>query len=258
MGSPTGEADRDSDEKQHWRQIGRRYAIGTKSVTVAEFKLFLKAHREVKHLYTEKYSPDRDGPIISVTWYEAAQYCRWLSEQEGFPEEEMIYPNVAVIEKSKDGLTPLRLPENHLKRKGYRLPTEAEWEYACRAGTQTSRYCGSSLELLPPYAWYINNSQGRTWPVGQKKPNDLGLFDINGNVWNWCQNPWADYPASTTGPVEDKECIKDVLYDNTKGRALRGASFRSHVSDVRASYRNDARPAERSDAIGFRVARTCD
>src|SRR5438094_7675754 len=93
----------------------------------------------------------------------------------------MCYPPIDQIKK---GMT---LPADYLQRSGYRLPTEAEWEYACRAGAVTSRYYGESEELLGKYAWYGSNSAGHTWPVGMLKPNDLGLFDMHGNVYTWCQ-----------------------------------------------------------------------
>src|SRR5205807_10525143 len=121
-------------------------------------------------------------------------------------------PPVAQIQKCKDGVTPLGLPTNHLNRRGYRLPMEAEWEFACRAGARTSRYYGSSLELLPRHAWYLANAEDRTWPVGQKRPNDLGLFDMHGNVSTWCQKSARRYPpGSKERPARDDEDQKHIM-----------------------------------------------
>jgi serine/threonine protein kinase/formylglycine-generating enzyme required for sulfatase activity len=255
MGSPKDEAGRMDYELLHRRRIGRSLALASKKVTVAQFKRFLKAHPEVKHIYIERYSPDEDGPIVNVTWYEAAQYCRWLSEQESVPEEQMVYPSVADIEKCKNGGTPLKLPRDHLSRTGYRLPTEAEWEHACRAGARSSRYYGSSEEMLGRYAWYLPNARDRAWPVGQKKPNDFGLFDMHGNTWDWCQESAWPYPPGKGGkPGEDEEDIRDVtdrLY-----RVLRGGAFDVPPRYVRSSYRFTYRPSDRSSSVGLRPART--
>jgi formylglycine-generating enzyme required for sulfatase activity len=255
MGSPNGEAGRYSDEVPHRRRIGRGLALASKKVTVAQFRRFLKAHPEVKHSYIKDYSPDEDGPILAVTWYEAAQYCRWLSEQEGVPEEQMCYPSVADIEKCKDGKTLLKLPANHLSRTGYRLPSEAEWEYACRAGSLTSRFYGSSGELLPQHAWYVHNAENRAWPVGQKKPNAFGLFDMYGNTWDWCQEGQAPYKAGSGGkPAEDVEDIRDVTHAII--RVLRGGGYDVHPRLLRSANRGISRPQNRFDGVGLRLART--
>jgi formylglycine-generating enzyme required for sulfatase activity len=262
MGSPDEERGHESDEKLHSRRIGRCFALGTKPVTVAGFQRFLQASpgiqtRSPGPFKWEQYSTEADSPITSVGWYEAAQYCRWLSEQEGVAEDEMCYPAVATIEDHKKNGTPLELPPDYLRRSGYRLPTEAEWEFACRAGARTSRCYGSSVELLARYAWYFDNARNRTWPVGQKRPNDLGLFDMHGHVWNWCQEGYAAYPpGSLDQPAQDEE--DQSLVSGQSIRLLRGAAFRYLPNDVRSAYRFPTRLADRTNTVGIRVARTWD
>jgi eukaryotic-like serine/threonine-protein kinase len=137
---------------------------------------------------------------------------------------------------------------------GYRLPTEAEMEYATRAGALTSRYYGETEELLPKYGWYFQNSGEKTRPVGSLKPNDLGLFDTHGNVYTWCQERRKDYPQLSSGNIEDKE---DIYSINTQiNRVLRGGSFLSQASSVRSSSRDDLALANRLSNVGFRPART--
>jgi formylglycine-generating enzyme required for sulfatase activity len=115
------------------------------------------------------------------------------------------------------------LKAKYLSLHGYRLPTEAEWEYACRAGAVTSRYYGETEELLPRYGWYVKNAGGRSRPVGSKKPNDLGLFDLHGNVYTWCQEIYqGDHPASKNGEgIEDKEGELSINSTVSRGVAWR-------------------------------------
>ena len=257
MGSPLSEAGRSNDELPHRQRVGRRFAIASKKVTVFQFQLFLKAHPEVKHNYNERYSPEAEGPITAVTWYEAAQYCNWLSAQEGIPEAQWCYPSIAEIEKCKDGVTPLKLPANYLSRTGYRLPSEAEWEFACRAGSESSRFYGSAVAMLGQYGWYLQNAQDRTWPVGKKKPNRFGLFDMHGNTWNWCQeSSWGYKPGSGGKAATDEEDKRDIT--DKLSRALRGGSFIDLPSNVRCASRINNRPSTRDNSIGLRVARTYD
>ncbi|MCH8073937.1 MAG: SUMF1/EgtB/PvdO family nonheme iron enzyme, partial [Proteobacteria bacterium] len=187
MGSPGTEKDRSFFEYLHRKRIGRSFVIASKEVTVKQFQKFLRNTPSVSHEYHKESSPEENCPQTGVTWYEAAAYCRWLSEQEGIPEDQMCYPPIAEI---KAGMT---MPSNYLNRTGYRLPTEAEWEYACRSKTVTSRYYGQTDELLGQYAWFIKNSANRSWPVGSLKPNDTGLFDMLGNVLEWCQGRYVTY-----------------------------------------------------------------
>ena len=160
----------------------------------------------------------------------------------------MCYPPIAEI---KEGMT---LPRDYLSRTGYRLPTEAEWELSCRSGAATSRYYGQANQLLGQYAWYANTSDDRTWPVGRLIPNDLGLFDMQGNVQEWCQEQYADYSrvlGSVSAEAEDTMTLK-----NSVRRILRGGSFGVRASDVRSAHRSFNRPPNRYDNSGFRVAKT--
>ncbi len=150
----------------------------------------------------------------------------------------------------------MKMPPAHLSLTGYRLPTEAEWEYACRAGSQTRRFYGFADELLKEYAWYqsTTNSDG-VRPGSLLKPNDMGLFDMYGNVFEWCQERALLYrwlPGKQTS--EDKEDIQDIK-DNVR-RLLRGSTFFTAASFVRSADRATPRPSFDSPGDGFRVART--
>jgi formylglycine-generating enzyme required for sulfatase activity len=190
-----------------------------------------------------------------VTWFEAAQYCRWMSEREKLPEEEMCYPPIPEI---KPGMS---MKPGYLSRTGYRLPTESEWEYACRAGAGTSRHYGVSDAMLVHYAWFMGNSENRakqkqTWPVGSLKPNDFGLFDMQGNATEWCQSRWVERYASTP-EGSAWEDIEDSLVVNESGSyVLKGGSFLAQASDVRSALRGRQQPTLYFDTVGFRIART--
>jgi serine/threonine protein kinase/formylglycine-generating enzyme required for sulfatase activity len=245
MGSPAQEPGRNvSNEPRHRKRIDRSFAIASKEVTVEQFLRYKKD----EYQYNRQYSPKSDGPMINVTWYEAAAYCNWLSEKESIPRAEWCYP-----EKVEPGM--VMLPE-YLSKRGYRLPTEAEWEYACRAGADTMRAYGVGEDsLLEKYGWFHDNARGHARPVGQLKPNDLGLFDMYGNVYEWCQDPSLPYRWSAPGEAfEDKEDMLQI--DNNTRRLLRGGSFLQPASIVRSAYRNMLPPSSSTDGAGFRLART--
>jgi formylglycine-generating enzyme required for sulfatase activity len=255
MGSPKGEPDQYKDEVPHQQRIGRTFAIASKSVTKAQFGHFQQANPDVLKIDIEQWVRTDDSPQTGVDWYDAARYCNWLSQTEGIPKEQWCYePN----DKGQyaEGMKPAA---DYLQYAGYRLPTEAEWEYACRSGTQTSRYYGLSVKLLPKYAWFLDDSDNRAWPVGMKKPNDSGLFDMLGNAWQWCDNAYAQYSSSGflgffAGVSEDPG--NPSVVGDKAGRVMRGGSFNARASYVRSACRNVYVPTLRNVPYGFRPART--
>ncbi len=254
MGSLPQSIDRNNGrETRHKKRIGRHFAIATREVTVEQFQRF-----QPSFSYAYNLSRDPKCPINNCDWLDAAQYCRWLSEIEGIKESEMCFPP---IEEIKIGM---QLPDDYLSRTGYRLPTEAEWEYSCRAGTETERYFGQTDLLLDKHAWTNRNSavdeQYQLWPVGLLRPNDLGLFDVLGNVMELCQEADSTYPKIAPDYAID-DVDTNLIVTNDLLRPVRGGAFLYQPSNARAGHRdNDRYPdiGSLSPYMGFRVARTIE
>jgi hypothetical protein len=215
-------------------QINHTFAISSREVTLAEYRRF-RENAEVDPAVV----PSQDCPVHQVSWYSAAEYCNWLSRQEGIDEDQWVY------EPNADGkyAEGMKIKENFLELSGYRLPTEAEWAFACRAASRTEYCFGRSVSLLGEYANYVLTSSGHTQPVESMLPNEFGLFDMHGNLWEWTQN-------NASGPMSP------VL--NYSKRVLLGGSFYSHAKLVRSSENNADPAGERAYANGFRPVRTFD
>lgn len=243
MGSPNTEKDREEREALHRRKIGRSFEIASKSVTLAQYRSLTGDKYEIG----EKYTYDPNLPVVGIDWYMAAQYCNLLSKEEGIPENQWCYEIT--------GPQAVKLKANYLSLTGYRLPTEAEMEFATRAGATTSRYYGETEDLLGHYACYTKSSNDVLKPVGQKKPNDLGLFDAHGNCFTWCQEEYSEYPsAKGDEAVDDTE--GGLVINSTRIRMLRGGSVLDTPLLVRSATRVFSVPTNRDATYGFRPART--
>lgn len=247
MGSPADEPDRLADEVFNRRRIDRSFAVSAHEVTIEQIKRW-----RADFPYDPQIAPSTTCPAYGVTWYDAAAYCNWLSEQEGLDKSQWCYePNWQG--KYAAGMTAAA---DHLARQGYRLPTEAEWEFACRAGAVTSRCYGGNESLLGEYAWYLDNSKTRGFSAaGALKPNDLGLFDAFGNVFEWCDEPSLGYPSGALDRAAEDDVNAEPVVDNVY-RVLRGGSFYVGAPMVRSAYRGGNQAVSNHVSNGFRVART--
>jgi formylglycine-generating enzyme required for sulfatase activity len=229
------------DPERHRHRIGRNFAVASKEVTADQFLKF-----RAEHQFYKPFPPTGDCPANGVTWWDAAAYCNFLSEQEGLPRDQWCYlPN----EKGKYD-KGMSLAPDGLKRTGYRLPMEEEWEYVCGAGAETAYSCGEAVDLVLKYGWFDANSSDRLHPVGMLKSNDLGLFDMHGNAMEWCQETKLPYSKAP-----DQKGIFGSAWERV-ARVIRGGGFNHWPPESRTAYRGGFGPEVRYYNIGFRLART--
>jgi formylglycine-generating enzyme required for sulfatase activity len=219
MGSKDGEG-YDNERPRHKVTIPRAFAVGKYAVTFAEWDAYVADGPGGILNFGKRYSPSDEGwgrdrrPVINVSWGDAKAYIKWLSDKTGRP---------------------------------YRFLSEAEWEYACRAGSETAYSFGDNESDLGRHAWYLSNSGGKTHPVGEKAANDFGLRDMHGNVWEWCEDCWNNnYHYARFA----------WILGNSSLRVVRGGSLIVLPGDARAATRNCSIVGDRSSNLGFRVART--
>jgi formylglycine-generating enzyme required for sulfatase activity len=223
MGSPTNEVDRfDSEGPQTAVTISRGFWMGKYLVTQGDY-LSVVGSNPSYFSTNNGFSDDLTRPVELVSWFDATAYCAQLTQQER---------------------AAGRIATNSV----YRLPTEAEWEYACRAWTSTRFSYGDDpgYTSLTNYAWYSDNSGNLTHPVGQKLPNPWGLYDMHGNVWEWCQDWWGTYSG---GIAVDPQGPATGSY-----RVIRGGDWGRYAGFCRSAYRDSPDdPGSRRGDVGFRA-----
>jgi serine/threonine protein kinase/formylglycine-generating enzyme required for sulfatase activity len=249
MGEPPARNQRQQVAVYHRRLIPRRFAVGAREVSVEQFQRFAIEVRGAPHKFQKELSPESDGPQIAVSWYDAVAYCNWMSQHEG------LRPCYVPIDASRPG-EGLRIDAEAVRAGGFRLPTQAEWEYACRAGTTTVRYCGVSIDFVPYYEWYGPNAGQNAGyharACATRLPNEFGFFDLMGNAIEWCHDRKA------VVPVPDS-LVRDEITGEPIGRdprVLRGAGFASSSTDLRSAVGGWYNADEIDNQIGFRLART--
>jgi len=203
-----------SEAPKHRVRITKPFYLAASEVTQAQYERVMGSN-------PSKFKEDTNYPVEMVNWDEASAFCGKLGE----------------------------LPEERSRQRAYRLPTEAEWEYSCRAGTTTTWYSGDDEAGLKEIAWYSANAgyKTHTHPVCQKTPNAWGLYDMHGNVWELSQNWWSDYHAAP--PLDDPAGPGAGSY-----RVYRGGSWNNVAGFCRSAYRSSGTPGNRDFSLGFRVA----
>jgi len=238
MGSPATEPSREDREGPQHQVTVSSFYMGKYEVTQREWYdvmgTSVRQQRDKADKPWSIYDEGNNYPMYYVNWFEAVEYCNKRSQREGLTP-------AYTISGSGDNRTVTW----NRNAAGYRLPTEAEWEYACRAGTTTAYNTGASISN--DTGWYYANSGYTTHPVGQKPANRWGLHDMHGNVWEWC---WDWYGSYSSGAQTDPTGASSGPF-----RVLRGGSWSNSAESVRSALRDSSYPDYRSFYIGFRLVR---
>ena len=222
MGSPAGEKGRIPNEEQAAVTLTKPFWLGKTEVTQGQWKQVMGTEPWKGKDYVQA---DKDCPATYVDWNDATAFCQLLTDTD-----------------QKNG----KLPAGE----SYRLPTEAEWEYACRAGTTTEFSFGDNESTLGQYAWFDGNTAGGehyAHAVGFKRPNPWGLHDMHGNVWEWCSDWYGNALPGGADPVGP---------GGGSNRVDRGGSWGNSPDYCRSAYRSIHDPSSRSSYLGFRLARS--
>jgi formylglycine-generating enzyme required for sulfatase activity len=246
MGSPSDEPDRQSTETQHSVALAKGFYIGKYEVTQELYQAVMGSNTGYFTNNPASGEEQAKRPVEQVSWYDAIVFCNKLSLLEGLAP---VYVMSGSADPADWGDAPTGSSEAwnavsvNWNADGYRLPTEAEWEYACHAGTATADNTGAAIS--DGTGWYWGNSGEMTHEVGKKAANIWGLHDMHGNVWEWCWDWYGEYAA---GSVSDPKA--------PAFRVARGGGWHAFAQNLHSADRGGHDPGGRSNFLGFRVARS--